>query len=113
MDDSVYITIEQLPKENIYKHMQMVLYVEDLLRIVIINSNVDNIQILGLKFCHDLLNLSYCVIKVIYIYIYSFLQKACQLFNLFNLLLTSKKYSNLARDSNSIDTGDCSLLCRK
>lgn len=70
MDDSVYITIEQLPKENIYKHMQMVLYVEDLLRIVIINSNVDNIQILGLKFCHDLFNLSYCVIKVIYIYIY-------------------------------------------
>lgn len=50
MDDPVYITIEQLPKENIYKHMQMVLYAEDLLRIVIINSNVDNIQILGLKF---------------------------------------------------------------
>lgn len=50
MDDPVYITIEQLPKENIYKHMQMVLHVEDLLRIVIINSNVDNIQILGLKF---------------------------------------------------------------
>lgn len=47
--------------------MQMVLYVEDLLRIVIINSNVDNIQILGLKFCHDLLNLSSCVIKIIYI----------------------------------------------
>lgn len=50
MDDPVYITIEQLPKENIYKHIQMALYVKDLLRIVIINSNVDNIQILGLKF---------------------------------------------------------------
>lgn len=71
MDDSVYITIEQLPKENIYKHMQMVLYVEDLLRIVIINSNVDNIQILGLKFCHYLLNLSSCVIKVIYIWLFA------------------------------------------
>lgn len=66
MDDPVYITIEQLPKENICKHMQMVLYVEDVLRIVIINSNVDN-QILGLKFCHDLVNLSSCVTKVIYI----------------------------------------------
>lgn len=75
MDDPVYITIEQLPKENVYKHMQMVLYVEDLLRIVIINSNVDNIQILGLKFCHDLLNLSSCVIKVIYIYIIAFCRK--------------------------------------